>query len=331
MKQKFLLFFVAIALALSCARPGAPTGGPTDETPPELVTATPPNKSLYFEGRKIALTFDEYIQLKDLSGQLLISPPLKEKPETLLKGKTLFITLKEDLKDSTTYTFSFGKAITDLNEGNEALGLKYVISTGSYLDSLSFSGKLVDAFTNQPVEKIMALLYDLNDTIPTDSLPYLAFPSYFAITDEQGAFTFENLRLDTFKLFAVEDKNSDYLYNPGSEKMAFVTDLIYTDTVVPMTLRLFKEQPLPKFFNAQYKGYGRIDFNFNQKIDSLLVLQWFEEADSTFDIGNRLVGDDSKDTLTYWFVPPVGGVEFQFLVYVDTFAADTVGVFIRES
>jgi hypothetical protein len=99
-----------------------------------------------------------------------------------------------------------------------------------------------------------------------------------------------------------------------------------------MTLRLFKEKSVPKFFNAQYKGYGRIDFNFNQKIDSLLVLQWFEDLDSTFDIGNRLVGDESKDTLSYWFVPPSeGGVELQFLVYVDTFAADTVGVFVRET
>ena len=46
------LFVVCLALALvQCGRMGTPTGGPKDVTPPVLLYATPPNKTVNFTGK----------------------------------------------------------------------------------------------------------------------------------------------------------------------------------------------------------------------------------------------------------------------------------------
>jgi hypothetical protein len=329
--QKPLLVIIIFVLLTACARPGSPTGGPQDTEPPKVVYAHPPDKSIYFTGREIQLTFDEFITLKDIQSQLLISPPLKERVKTTLKKKTLIIELPEDLNDSTTYTFSFGKSITDLNEGNVAAGLKYVISTGSYLDSLKFSGKVTDAFTSKPEKEMLILLYEVSDTITRDSVLYKAFPDYFAISDEQGQFEFENLRPGAFWMYGLLDKNADYLYGGPPEKIAIFDEVINTDSVPPIHLVAFLERPKIKFLNAQYKEYGRIDFNFNGKPDSLKVFEYYEELDSTFNINMRMVPNLAADTLSFWFAP-TGNDEKKFLIYLDTASVpDTAKVFLRAS
>lgn len=328
--MRFHLFLLIVLFCTACARPGAPTGGPQDTEPPKVVTAFPADKSLFFTGREIQITFDEYIQLKDLNNQLLVSPPLAGKVKHTLKKKTLVLTFDEDLKDSTTYTFSFGKGVTDLNEGNIAEGLRYVVSTGAYIDSLGFSGRVLDAFTNEPEKGLMALLYAPNDTIPTDSLLYKAFPSYYAIANEQGQFVFENLKKGTFHLFGLLDKNANFLYNGPPEKVAFSTELVVTDTLMqPINLQSFKEKVKPKLLNAQYKAYGQVDFNFNGQPDSLVVMAFYPDADSLFEITDQLVGNAKNDTLSFFFAPR-DETNRHFLVFVDTATIpDTAQVFLR--
>jgi hypothetical protein len=331
LKERFFQLAFWTLLLTACARPGTPTGGPQDTEPPKVVSTNPPDKSLYFTGREINITFDEYIALKDIQKQLLISPPLKEKVQTVLKKKTLIITFQEDLKDSTTYTFSFGKSITDLNEGNVAAGLRYVVSTGSFLDSLGFIGRITDAFTGQPEKDFFVLLYEVSDTIAKDSVLYNAFPDYFAITDDQGNFEFENLRLGTFWIFGLFDKNSDYKYNGPPEKIALFDGLIQTDSVPRVIMEAFLERPKLRFLNAQFKEYGRIDFNFNMRPDSLRILEWYEEVDSTFDITQSLVPNPAADTLSFWFAPK-DATNKSFLVYMDTMTIpDTANTFLRAS
>ena len=85
--------------------------------PPVILESDPPNYSIRFEAKKIQITFDEYIVLDNVNQEFIVSPPMEEKPEVKLKGKTLIIEFAEELKDSTTYTLNFGSAIKDLHEG----------------------------------------------------------------------------------------------------------------------------------------------------------------------------------------------------------------------
>ncbi len=166
--QRILSFFFLIAVvlaALQCARRGSPTGGPKDNTPPVLLKAEPENLTTEFKAKKIRLYFDEYIKLEDVQNQLIVSPPLKYNPEVTPQGgarKYVEITLKDTLLENTTYTLNFGQGIVDNNEGNPNSFLTYVFSTGTYIDSLTVSGVVKDAFNKKADEFISVMLYEID-------------------------------------------------------------------------------------------------------------------------------------------------------------------------
>jgi hypothetical protein len=213
------IFAGALLVIYGCAKIGSPTGGPKDETPPEIVSSNPVNYSTAFDGEKIEIKFNEFIQLKNIYKELIISPPLKERPITKLKGKSLVVDLNNELRDSTTYTLNFGNAIADNNEGNVLPNFEFVISTGDYVDSLSVTGKLLNAFNLKPEEEpVNIMLYEnLND-----SAPYLEIPSFIGKTNKDGTFAVNNIKSDTFKIFALQDANSNLLFDIASEKIAFI-------------------------------------------------------------------------------------------------------------
>ncbi|HRZ21429.1 MAG TPA: Ig-like domain-containing protein, partial [Bacteroidales bacterium] len=70
-----LLQLAVVLLVWSCANPVAPTGGPKDVTPPEVVASQPENGLKNFRGNQIQLTFSEYVQVKNVNEQVIISPP----------------------------------------------------------------------------------------------------------------------------------------------------------------------------------------------------------------------------------------------------------------
>jgi len=72
------IFFITslLFLATNCARRSSPTGGEKDSLPPVLVRSYPKMNSILFDKDEIELVFDEYIKLKDLKKQLIVSPPL---------------------------------------------------------------------------------------------------------------------------------------------------------------------------------------------------------------------------------------------------------------
>ncbi|MBV2247345.1 MAG: Ig-like domain-containing protein [Lentimicrobium sp.] len=225
MNERFWKYIIGLIVALtawSCANPVAPTGGPKDVQPPEVVITTPANGSVWFEGTKLAITFNEFVQIKDLNNQMIISPPLREIPDVLLRGKTLHLTFKEALRPHSTYNIFFGKGIVDLTEGNALKDYTFSFSTGAVLDSLAIEGKVLDAFNLAPVKDTYVMLYDS----VYDSVPYLSRPYYLARTGEDGSFRLHNLKQGNYLLFALGDKNNNYLFDLPTEPIAFIDSLI---------------------------------------------------------------------------------------------------------
>jgi hypothetical protein len=189
-----------------------------------VLECEPPNYSTNFIAKKIQISFDEYIVLENVNQQLVVSPPMEEKPKVRLRKKTLIIQFEEELKDSTTYTFNFGTAIKDLHEGNQLLNYEYVFSTGNVLDSLSVKGNIAYAEDlSVPKEPILIMLY--NDL--RDSLPLTEIPLYVGRSDDSGVFSVNNLKADTFKIFALKDGNNNFLFDMPTEEIGFLdTSLI---------------------------------------------------------------------------------------------------------
>jgi hypothetical protein len=157
--------------------------------------------------------------LDNVNQQLIVSPPMEEKPEVKLRKKTLIIEFEDTLKINTTYTFNFGDAIKDLHEGNKLQNFEYVFSTGDVLDSLSVRGTLkYSENLEAPDEPFSIMLYD--DL--RDSIPLLDIPLYVGRSDDSGVFSVNNLRADVYKVFALKDANNNYLFDLPSEEIAFL-------------------------------------------------------------------------------------------------------------
>lgn len=234
-KTNFNILHYSIIFSLllsSCANIVSPTGGPQDKTPPKLLKSKPQQNETNFKSKQLDITFDEYIVLKEINNQLFISPPLENKPEIKVRGKSIIIELKEELIPNTTYIFNFGDAITDLHEGNPLSNFNLVFSTGDAVDSMSYIGTILDAFTSEPEKDAIVMLYEKT----YDSIPYLEKPLYISKTDSKGNFSFTNIKNTTYKIIAITDLNKNLKYNPYVEKIAFETSLIKPFYIPPSNI-----------------------------------------------------------------------------------------------
>jgi hypothetical protein len=264
-QNRFFLYFVMSSLVLffmmSCAHVVSPEGGPKDTQAPKVVSIEPENHSLYFKSRRVVLEFDELIDFKNLSEQLIISPPMDVKPDIKIKKKSIYINFdKTILRDSTTYSINFGNSVADVNEGNAIPNFSYVFSTGSYLDSMKLSGRLLDAKTRQPIKDGIVMIYHLKNN---DSLPYKDRPDYFAKTPEDGKFEIKNIPTGKNKIFALKDANSDYLYNQSGEAIAFEDSMLDPADNRVVELNMFTElNTRQSLMKASSPEYGRYVFIF---------------------------------------------------------------------
>jgi len=224
MAIRTIIGLLILSVIQGCAKIGNPSGGPQDVLPPEYLSGSPENRSLNFSEDQININFNEYITLKDQNREVIVSPPMDEKPVIRVREKSIRISLNEDLLPQTTYTVNFGKSISDLNEGNMLPDFEFVFSTGDVIDSLSVTGKVVDAFTREPVKET-SMLVMLYENL-SDSAPLLEIPRYYTKANQFGLFAINNIRQDTFRIVAVNDGNNNLKYDPGLENIAFTDSFI---------------------------------------------------------------------------------------------------------
>ncbi|MCI5057586.1 MAG: Ig-like domain-containing protein, partial [Flavobacteriales bacterium] len=165
---------ILLVTVVSCAQQQAPTGGPKDTAPPRIISSNPQNFSTGFNEDFIELEFNEFVQLKGIQKQMIISPPLKEKLDIKTKGKSVRLPMPKSLKPNVTYVINFGEGITDITEFNPLDSNLFVFSTGDFIDSLKIRGKVKDAKSLKPLDAILVMLYEEN----IDSLPYQIKPTY---------------------------------------------------------------------------------------------------------------------------------------------------------
>ena len=224
MTDKIITTGLFLLVLQACAKIDHPSGGPKDLNPPKYISASPENRSTNFSESKIDIYFDEYVQLKDQNREILMSPPMKVKPVVRVREKGLRITFNEKLLPDVTYTLNFGNSLSDLNEGNVLPDFEYVFSTGSSVDSLSVTGRVLDAFTQKP-EKEGGLLVMLYDNL-ADSAPLNEIPKYYGRASKEGLFGVNNIHPGTYRVFALKDANNNLKYNPGLEPFAFLDSLL---------------------------------------------------------------------------------------------------------
>jgi uncharacterized protein (DUF2141 family) len=306
-----ILFLIFLSF-VDCAKKGTPSGGPRDTIPPVIIKSSPENYSINFTGNEVRIYFDEYIKLKDLQKELIISPPLKYVPviSPLSASKILKIKILDTLKESTTYSFNFGNSIVDNNEGNPYEYFKYVFSTGSYIDSLKLSGVVRDALLLTPEIPTSLLLYESNAEF-NDSLVFSEKPTYITTTkDSTSTFEFTNLKEGNYLLLALKEKNIDYTFQPVNDKIGFVNSEITLPTDSTYVLTLFKEGPAYAIGRPKHVAKNHISFGYEGDTGDLSI-ELLSPTPEDFE--SKIYKDIKSDSLQYWFKP---GIQADSLLFV---------------
>ncbi|WP_426432212.1 Ig-like domain-containing protein [Winogradskyella sp. HB-48] len=308
---------------VSCANRGSPSGGEEDVDPPVIISEKPKNLSTNFKGNEIIITFDEYVKIKDLRKQLIISPPMDTNPEIYPMGgasKYISIKIKDTLQPNTTYTFNFGESIVDNNEENPYPYYRYVFSTGETIDSLSVRGYVEDALLKKPETFISVMLYEVDSTY-SDSLVYKQKPRYITNTlDSVTTFSIDNIKAGVYKLIALKDKNGNYTFDQKNDKIGFYEDFITVPTDENYKLTLFKEEVNFKAVKPKQEGETRIMFPYEGSYENMHIKVLGETPEG---YTTRITKDTKTDTLYYWYKPKFE-IDTTFFVvsnekYVDTF------------
>lgn len=347
----FSLFIVLLVIGLisSCANVASPNGGPYDEAPPKFLGSTPTLHETNFKGKKIEILFDELIQLEKPSENVIITPPQKILPVIRTAGKKILIEIQDSIIDNMTYTIDFTNSIVDNNEKNVLENFSFSFSTGEVVDSLQVSGILLDASNLEPMPGIMVGLHrDLADSAFTTT-PFFRTSK----TNDRGRFTIRNIAPGTYRLYALNDVNRDYLFDQPGEEIAFYDsiivptfepairqDTIWKDSITVDTihiveynrflpdeilLRLFKEDFQRQYMLRPERTQANLfSLKFNAPVDTLPQLTLLNTPASTDWYYTQIL--DGKTTISYWITDSIVWKRDTLQVKVDYLKSDSLNM-----
>jgi hypothetical protein len=349
--QKYLyaVLFFSVCLATfyggtGCANIIPPTGGPRDSLPPVLIQVSPPDSTLNFTNNRIVFSFNEFVDVQNLTENLIVSPTPKLNPVVDYKLRTVTVKIKDTLEPRTTYSLNFGNAIRDINEGNVLKNFTYVFSTGPRLDDKQVTGNVILAESGKIDSTLTVMLHRSDD----DSAVIKERPRYYTRVDASGRFTFQYLPEGTFYLYALKDEGGSRRYLSPAQLFAFADKPVNTaDTASPVTLYAYSEseeepqKPAPRPAAPKKEEDKRLKYTTNLEsrqldllgnleLNFITPLKTFDSTkisftDSTFSpLGNYTLLMDSlkkQVSLAYNWKP---GIDYKLILQKD-FAEDTLG------
>ena len=319
------LLFVS-AFLCRCATIGSPTGGPKDSLPPVIVNLTPDNFSTnrpLTGHERIYIEFDEYVQIKDQQKEFFTSPAMKKKPLITLRGRGIVVQLRDTLAPNTTYSLNFSSAIRDNNEGNPLHSMRYVFSTGPKIDSMVFSGYTADSYKADSVSKSYIWFFPVDsvaEVMQYDSTIFNYKPAQIARAETNGIFIAQNLKPIPYRIYAIQDKNDNQMYEPAVDQVGFL-DKTYNPAEMPDFAIWYDS--LRRYVTAEPQLYFRMftDVAFRRQLlqDSKRPLQ--HKAELYFSAAHPRIEQmrfdsiplekviiepltQGKDTLALWFDLP---------------------------
>lgn len=347
MKQLCSLLLLAILLLIyGCANTGSPGGGPKDEKPPRLVKSTPAMNQLNYDKKKVEIFFDELVSVENASEKVIISPPQLLSPIIKAINNKISVVFLDTLIDNTTYTIDFTDAIVDYNEKNKFGDFAFSFSTGPQIDSLRVGGFLLDASNLNPVPGVLIGLHkDLHDSIFIKK----GF-SRISKTNQDGLFSVKGISRDSFRVYALGDKNRDYKFDQPGEPIAFYDSIAYpwtepclksdtiwkdsitVDSIWTRTVTCYKPDDIvllyfTEDFGRQYlakrerTSRDKIAFTFGYKSETLPKLRLLNYTSENWNLPEI---NPTKDTLVYWITDTTVISMDTLKIELDYFKTDSI-------
>lgn len=296
--KKIIFLFLFTAILFSCARVGSPVGGAKDTIPPQVISTNIDTTRVNVprDIKELRIDFDEYITLRDINKQLIISPPLKKMTKIIPSGmanKYLLIQWEDTLQANTTYNFNFGNAIVDNNENNPLQYYNFAFSTGDKIDQLYISGELKSPIADKKAEETNLVVGLFQEK---DSMDYRQKPYYITKADPDGYFELNYLSPGDYRILAFEDTNANSVFDAGKEKVGFLKDKITLDkSISGLNINLFPSRKAQKY--AEMKEVpGGVLMTFEGNPDSVKVLSLNEKLQDY-----KVTQAPKSDSINIWF------------------------------
>lgn len=299
MKQFFLWLFASLVL-VSCARVGSPIGGDKDTIPPKMVGSNIDTTRINVprDLKELRIDFDEYITLKDINKNLIISPPIKYTKiiPSSMGNKYLQIQWKDTLQANTTYNFNFGNSVVDLNESNPLPYFNFAFSTGDKIDDLFISGTISDALgsdkNSEGKEKNLVVgLYQAKD-----SMDYRQKPYYITKADPDGYFELNYLTPGKYRIVGFDDENGNSIFDSGKESISFQKETIdLTKSISGLRLKTFASKKLIKY-KEMVASVGGVVMSFEGNPEKVIVKRVGEKP-----ADNKVTHKLRSDSVKVWF------------------------------
>jgi uncharacterized protein (DUF2141 family) len=330
---------------------GSPDGGWYDDTPPSVIGSTPEDKGVNVKTKKVTINFDEFIKIEDAQNKVIVSPPQLEMADIKAAGRKIIVSLKDSLKENTTYTIDFSDAISDNNEGNPMGNYTFSFSTGDHIDTLEVSGYCLNAENLEPVKGMLVGLYDEFE----DSLFHTTPMMRVSRTNGSGRFTIKGVAPGNYRCFALQDGDADFVFGQKSEAIAFNHDTIKPtwkpdirqDTIwldslhiadikqvgfthfLPddITLLCFQEPQTDRYLiKSERKDIDRLEMFFSYGSDSLPVMRGLN-----FDSENAFIleASEKNDTLVYWLADTTLVNQDTLQIERTYLVTDTLGALVQ--
>lgn len=201
-----------------------PTGGAEDKTPPELRKAIPANQTKNFKDNKLRFNFDSYLKPVSYGKEIFISPLPSKPPKITLADRHIVVKFQEPLRENTTYVVTLSELEDYFSNQKMAKAQTFAFSTGDVLDSMKITGKVKNGQNDAPEKDFSVFLFDVDSVQKNDF--FKKRPDYVAKTDEDGNFSFFNLRKANYKIFALKDADKSNTYNQLVEWVGMAKDSV---------------------------------------------------------------------------------------------------------
>lgn len=234
-----------LLLGTACARQVAPSGGPPDTTPPEIVSTTPaPGDTLVPQDTEVSFRFSERIDNDTFRSAVFISPRPGDEVKMSFSRNSASLRFPEPLLPDRTYVVTVGTDLKDYHGVAMAQSYTLAFSTGSRLDRGEISGRV---YADSP-QGTQIWAYILPDSGEVALDPAQTKGDYITQAGTAGEFRIPFIARGRYRVFAVNDRARDGLYQAGEDEIGVPDgDIVLDDSTTSydgLRFRLTREDTL---------------------------------------------------------------------------------------
>jgi hypothetical protein len=198
-----------VLLAVACASPGMPPGGPPDVAAPEILSITPDSGTVGVKPKEVIFHFDEVVSERPTGAttlaDLFMISPRDGVPSVSWHRDAITVKPAHGWRANTPYTVILLRGLADIRGNVRNTGATTFFSTGPVIPRTRISGRVFDWVAGTPAGGSLVETY-----VPPDTIH-----AYIALADSSGSFAVEHIPATRYTVRAYIDRNKNSSIDPS--------------------------------------------------------------------------------------------------------------------